>query len=431
MPVRSFGPGGSGQPAGRVAFLAGLGVGAACLMRINPVIIASLAAALTLSLLVDVRSAEAQGHSATCSRLEAQLASASRRDSGRSTRRYDSAIGQQERALRQTERMARRSGCNSRRNRRSGQCPAIISTIGRMEQNLVQLRRKRDRASGGGGRDLVRQIKAQLKRNNCYGGRTRTARSKDRGGNLFGALTRRQETRSKVTVTRGERSRQTATVRSASTPGYRTVCVRTCDGYFFPVSFSTTKGRIGEDKQQCASMCAGASTELFMYQLPMETLEDARSVDGKSYSELPNAFRFQREFVNGCSCQERDANSMLEAVRQQKAGATAGGQIAWSEPPGIRSSDAARDFVQSGSIGTSSAQTSKPSVDPTRQQIVMTVIEEAVQRDAKTGLRDVYLKPNVDEEQIKTRHVISFETFPPLPLRRPDPLAGKQLSDAR
>ena len=36
---------------------------------------------------------------------------------------------------------------------------------------------------------------------------------------------------------------------------YRTVCVRTCDGYYFPISYSTVPGRFADD-QSHASACA-------------------------------------------------------------------------------------------------------------------------------------------------------------------------------
>ena len=32
---------------------------------------------------------------------------------------------------------------------------------------------------------------------------------------------------------------------------YRTVCVRTCDGYYYPISFSTNASRFREDEMTC------------------------------------------------------------------------------------------------------------------------------------------------------------------------------------
>jgi len=35
---------------------------------------------------------------------------------------------------------------------------------------------------------------------------------------------------------------------------YRTLCVRSCDGYYFPISYATGRGRFKTDAAVCASM---------------------------------------------------------------------------------------------------------------------------------------------------------------------------------
>ena len=40
---------------------------------------------------------------------------------------------------------------------------------------------------------------------------------------------------------------------------YRTMCVRLCDGYYFPISFSTTSERFPEDAQNCTAMWVRAT----------------------------------------------------------------------------------------------------------------------------------------------------------------------------
>ena len=86
---------------------------------------------------------------------------------------------------------------------------------------------------------------------------------------------------------------------------YRTVCVRLCDGYYFPVSFSTMQSQFPKDAQVCSSKCA-APAELFYYQNPGGEIEQATSVAGQPYSKLPNAFRHRKEVVQGCSCRSAD-----------------------------------------------------------------------------------------------------------------------------
>jgi hypothetical protein len=41
------------------------------------------------------------------------------------------------------------------------------------------------------------------------------------------------------------------------------MCVRLCDGFYFPVSFSTLGSRFPEDEAKCKDQCA-APAELFV-----------------------------------------------------------------------------------------------------------------------------------------------------------------------
>jgi hypothetical protein len=82
---------------------------------------------------------------------------------------------------------------------------------------------------------------------------------------------------------------------------YRTVCVRMCDGFFFPVSYSATSSNFSYDAQRCQQNCA-APAELFVFRNPGEQIEQAVSLDGTPYQNLDVAFRYRREYVKGCSC---------------------------------------------------------------------------------------------------------------------------------
>ena len=88
------------------------------------------------------------------------------------------------------------------------------------------------------------------------------------------------------------RKRHSHPKQSAPSPQelYRTVCVRTCDGYFFPVSFSTTTDRFDDDAKACSAR-GDSEHQLYTLKLPDGTLEDALSTKGEPYSDLPNALR--------------------------------------------------------------------------------------------------------------------------------------------
>jgi hypothetical protein len=70
---------------------------------------------------------------------------------------------------------------------------------------------------------------------------------------------------------------------------YRTLCVRTCDGYYFPISFSTTSDHLPEDARSCEALCPGAEARLFYHPNPGGGPENMISVTGEPYSSLANA----------------------------------------------------------------------------------------------------------------------------------------------
>ncbi|WP_372424995.1 DUF2865 domain-containing protein [Salinarimonas chemoclinalis] len=81
-----------------------------------------------------------------------------------------------------------------------------------------------------------------------------------------------------------------------------TFCVRTCDGYAFPLG--TLRGRADADlhRRACAAACPGAPTALFVGSRNAG-FAHARSIDdGRPYAALANAFLHRRERVAGCGC---------------------------------------------------------------------------------------------------------------------------------
>lgn len=86
----------------------------------------------------------------------------------------------------------------------------------------------------------------------------------------------------------------------------RTVCVRTCDGFYWPISFSTTDDFIAQDAIRCHEMCPGTDVLLFSYRNPGEEPEDMISLSGVPYRSTPYAFLFRQEVAEDCSCQQRE-----------------------------------------------------------------------------------------------------------------------------
>ena len=102
---------------------------------------------------------------------------------------------------------------------------------------------------------------------------------------------------------------------------YRSVCVRTCDGFFFPVSYQTYANRLAQDATVCQSSCA-APAELYVYRNPGQEIDQAISLNGTAYADLPAAFKYRKSYIKGCSCKADEYNPTEIEAANQKAEAT-------------------------------------------------------------------------------------------------------------
>ncbi|WP_244481107.1 DUF2865 domain-containing protein [Rhizobium sp. Leaf371] len=73
----------------------------------------------------------------------------------------------------------------------------------------------------------------------------------------------------------------------------RTMCVRTCDGSFFPISANATPDDFARDAQACSARCPGAETELYFHPLSGETQDMISAGTGNPYTDLPTAFAYK------------------------------------------------------------------------------------------------------------------------------------------
>lgn len=112
---------------------------------------------------------------------------------------------------------------------------------------------------------------------------------------------------------------------SAAQTTYKTMCVRICDGAYFPISFATTRDRFADDEAACRSRC-GSPARLFVFPNPGGSPESMQDRAGRSYIALPTAFQFRQGTVEGCSCRaqpweiaskERHRLYALEADREK------------------------------------------------------------------------------------------------------------------
>ena len=95
--------------------------------------------------------------------------------------------------------------------------------------------------------------------------------------------------------------------------GSQPVCVRTCDGFFFPVNY---EGAHNGDRyaEACQSSCPAAKTEVYFMPRGAD-LKSAATARGERYTALPAAFRYRKERDATCTC-KADSQSWGEVLAQ-------------------------------------------------------------------------------------------------------------------
>ncbi|AZO14453.1 DUF2865 domain-containing protein [Mesorhizobium sp. M2A.F.Ca.ET.043.05.1.1] len=296
-----------------------------------------LAALLSAFAASAVAVTEPQAASRTCRQLEAELAATRGGGGGPGlVRKYDDAIARQREQLAKARGRASDAGCGfTLFSRNVSQCAAINASIERMNANLDTLQAKRERLSAGGTRHDRSRILAALDANNCRDDEIAPRRaplqeaSRDNGGgNLFEQLFGRQD--QQLETPDAPDMPDTADVplddpsvrnirRVINQPDgmdlprlggeFRTMCVRTCDGYFYPMSNAASVGDFERDQKNCESSCPGTEMQVF-YSRGMDDDSGSMtsSVTGQPYSSLPTAYlykqaNYSRPPTCGCNAQ--------------------------------------------------------------------------------------------------------------------------------
>ncbi|ARN83088.1 DUF2865 domain-containing protein [Methylocystis bryophila] len=89
--------------------------------------------------------------------------------------------------------------------------------------------------------------------------------------------------------------------------GSEAICVRQCDGGFFPVSYSAHHGNLQDLNSLCQAQCPNAEAAVFTKSL-WRDVDTAVSMDGQPYMSLPNALKFQKQRNAACSCKPPDVS---------------------------------------------------------------------------------------------------------------------------
>lgn len=269
-----------------------------------------LAAAFALAAPV---TAQAQQGSPTCQRLEAQLTSLDRgnNDPARADRikRAEDAVNRQQFQVDQLVAQGRRAGCES-----SGffsifsnpppQCGALNRQIGQQRNTLERMQNELEQIQGGTAQRAGQRqsLLVALSDNGC-GSQYRNAALQGQQGGFFDRL---------FGGNGGGSTSQPPAGPMGST--FRTICVRACDGYYYPISFATTPDRFRDDEQTCQRTCPAAQVSLYTYHNPGEDVAQAVSLAGSPYSELPTAFSYRKAVNPACACR-KPGESWAEALK--------------------------------------------------------------------------------------------------------------------
>ncbi len=133
---------------------------------------------------------------------------------------------------------------------------------------------------------------------------TPSAHAEDFFSALFGGFGRRPAPEVRMPFPSDDMPRYDTPRQRASYGGGTAYCVRGCDGRYFPA-----QGNDAESKaQSCKSFCPASETSLVYG----SNIEDATTDKGKSYSDLPNAFRYRNELVAGCTCNGKDPAGLAQ-----------------------------------------------------------------------------------------------------------------------
>jgi Protein of unknown function (DUF2865) len=252
----------------------------------------------------------AQSQNPACQRLEGQLTALDRgnEDPARADqiRRAEDAVNRQQFEVDRLVLQARRAGCEN-----SGffsiftsaphQCGGINRTIDAQRSNLERMRNALEQLQGGTTERAARRqaLLIALGDNGC-GPQYRSAALAGQQGGFFDRLFG------------GNNSLPGSSGPMGGT--YRTICVRTCDGYYFPISYEASSDRFRDDEQTCQHMCPAAEVSLYTYHNPGEDVAQAVSLNGRLYTELPTAFQYRKALNPACSCR-RPGESWAEALR--------------------------------------------------------------------------------------------------------------------
>jgi hypothetical protein len=247
----------------------------------------------------------AHAQSPDCDRIRAQISAIDQGGGGRPNS-YSSAAQRQQAEIEKTSAYAQSIGCDRGSYSFFGrqapqQCEGLNARIRAMQANLGQLQGMAARSGGGSSaqrQDLVARY-------NAY------CRSQPRGffESLFGG-----GSNAPAPTDFPEDTLPPTDDDQTPKGGSQAICVRSCDGGFFPVNYSARRENL---QDLCNALCPNTEVSLYTRN-PESDVGTAVSAEGRPYRDLQNAFKFQKSFDPACTCKPK-GESWVQALAQSDA----------------------------------------------------------------------------------------------------------------
>jgi hypothetical protein len=106
----------------------------------------------------------------------------------------------------------------------------------------------------------------------------------------------------------------TASLPRGNGEAYRTVCVRLCDGYYWPVSFATDTSELMRDSAKCEQSC-GMPARLY-YAPMLGEAPEMIDLNGQPYTKLGTAFQYRVKYNASCKCRAHPWEAEAQAKHQ-------------------------------------------------------------------------------------------------------------------
>ena len=192
-----------------------------------------------------------QSTNPTCQRLEAQLTSLDRGNDdpqrAELIRRAEEAANRQQFEVDRLVAQSRRLGCENSGffsifNTPSAQCGPLNGQVAQARNNLERTQTQLEQLHGGNTERAAqrRSLLIALGDNGC--GTQYHQATIQQGGSFLERLF-------------SPSSSPFFSQPDSQSDTFRTICVRSCDGYYFPISFAAPTGKFQDDQQTCHRIC--------------------------------------------------------------------------------------------------------------------------------------------------------------------------------